>query len=116
MPLYMYKAITEKGQILRNKVEAQDKFELLTKLKNNGFTPIKVTKIKLDKKITKQNLKKKKNIETKDSILKTVREQALLKKNTTKEEGFWQKVNKVLFTNNKIKSRDIVIFTKIYIC
>lgn len=112
MPLYMYKAITEKGQILRNKVEAQDKFELLTKLKNNGFTPIKVTKIKLDKKITKQNLKKKKNIETKDSILKTVREQALLKKNTTKEEGFWQKVNKVLFTNNKIKSRDIVIFTQ----
>ena len=112
MPLYMYKAVTEKGQILRNKVEATDKFELLRKLKHNGYTPIKVTKIKLDKKITKQNLKKKKNVETKDSVLKAVRQQALLKKNMTKEKSFFEKVQKSIVTNNRIKHRDIVVFTQ----
>lgn len=112
MPLYMYKAVTEKGQILRNKVEATDRFELLRKLKHNKLTPIKVTKVKLDRRVSKQNLKKKKNVETKDSILKTVRQQALLKRNMTKQEGFWEKTKKAIFTNGKIKSRDIVIFTQ----
>ena len=112
MPLYIYKAVTDKGQIFKNKVEATNKFELLKRLKSNGFTPIKVTKVKLDNRITKQNLKKKKNVETKDSVLKSVRQQALLKKNTARQESFWEKANKVLFTNNKIKNRDIVIFTQ----
>lgn len=112
MPLYIYKGVTEKGQILKNKVEATDKFELLRKLKHNGITPIKVTKVKLDKKITKQNLKKKKNAETKDSVLKIVREQTLAKRNMARKENFFEKAKKILFTNNKIKSRDIVIFTQ----
>lgn len=112
MPLYIYKGVTEKGQILKNKVEATDKFELLRKLKHNGITPIKVTKVKLDKKITKQNLKKKKNAETKDSVLKIVREQTLAKRNMARKETFFEKAKKIIFTNNKIKSRDIVIFTQ----
>lgn len=112
MPLYIYKGVTEKGQILKNKVEATDKFELLRKLKHNGITPIKVTKVKLDKKITKQNLKKKKNTETKDSVLKIVREQTLAKRNMARKETFFEKAKKIIFTNNKIKSRDIVIFTQ----
>lgn len=112
MALYMYKGVTEKGQILRNKVEAADKFEVLSRLKRNGITPIKVTKMKLDKKIAKQNLKKKKNAETKDSVLKMVREQDLLKKSMRRKDGFFLKAKRVLFTNNKIKNRDIVIFTQ----
>lgn len=112
MPLYMYKAVTEKGEIFKNKVEAADKFELLRKLKSNGFTPIKVTKIKLDNRITKQKVKKKKNVETRDSILKTVREKALLNSSSTKEKSFLDKAKKVLFTNTRVTNRDIVIFTQ----
>ena len=34
MPLYIYKAVTEKGQIVSNRVEEISRFVLLKKLKN----------------------------------------------------------------------------------
>ena len=38
MPLYIYKAVTEKGQIVRNRVEEINRFVLLKKLKNCYIT------------------------------------------------------------------------------
>ena len=40
MPLYIYKAVTANGQVVRNRVEELNRFVLLKKLKNNGMMPI----------------------------------------------------------------------------
>ena len=37
MPTYVYKAMTDKGLIIRNKVEAGNKNQLVKTLKNNNF-------------------------------------------------------------------------------
>lgn len=112
MPLYIYKAVTEKGQVVRNRVEELNRFVLLKKLKNNGLMPIKVTQIQMNKKANRVIKKQKRNVERSDSVLKTVREQEIERNITSKTKRFSQKAKKVLFTNVKITNRDIVIFTQ----
>lgn len=112
MPLYIYKAVTEKGQVVRNRVEELNRFILLRKLKSNGLMPIKVTQIQMNKKANRVIKKQKKNVESSDSVLKTVREQEIARNMTSKTKRFTQKAKKVLFTNIKITNRDIVIFTQ----
>lgn len=112
MPLYIYKAVTEKGQVVRNRVEEMNRFILLKKLKNNKLMPIKVTQIQVNKKISKGMKKQKKNVESSDSVLKTVREKEIEKNMTSKTKRFTQKAKKVLFSDVKISNRDVVIFTQ----
>ena len=42
MAMYSYKAITDKGVIIKNTVEAASKQELIRKLKRNNINPILV--------------------------------------------------------------------------
>ena len=60
MPLYIYKAVTEKGQVVRNRVEELNRFVLLKKLKNNGLMPIKVTQVQTNRKANNLIKKQKK--------------------------------------------------------
>lgn len=112
MPLYIYKAVTEKGQVVRNRVEELNRFVLLKKLKSNGLMPIKVTQIQVSKRAGRVIKKQKKNVESSDSVLKTVREQEIARNMTSKTKRFTQNAKKVLFSNVKISNRDIVIFTQ----
>ena len=45
MPIYIYKAVTRNGQVVRNRVEESNKYILLRRLKKNDLTPIAVTQI-----------------------------------------------------------------------
>lgn len=112
MALYIYKAVTSKGQIVRNRVEEINKFVLLKKLKNNGLMPIKVTQIQVNKKASKIIKKQKKNVESSDSVLKSVRAQEIEKNMTSKGNRFVQKAKRALFSDIKINNRDIVVFTQ----
>lgn len=112
MPLYIYKAVSNKGQVVSNRVEELNKFVLLKKLKNNGLMPISVTQIRMSAKANKAVKKQRKNIETSDSALKTVREQEIAKSVSSKSKGFSEKAKKVLFGDVKITNKDIVIFTQ----
>ena len=112
MPLYIYKAVTEKGQIVRNRVEEMNRFVLLKKLKNNKLMPINVTQIRVNKKTSIGIKKQKKNIESSDSVLKTVREKEIERNMKSKTKRFSEKAKKVLFNDVKISNRDIVIFTQ----
>ena len=112
MPLYIYKAVTEKGQIVRNRVEELNRFVLLKKLKNNGLMPIKVTQIQVNKRASKIIKKQKKNVESNDSVLKNVRAQEIERNLESRSSRFAQKAKKVLFSDIKISNRDIVIFTQ----
>lgn len=112
MPLYIYKAVTANGQVVRNRVEELNRFVLLKKLKNNGMMPIKVTQIQMSSKASKTAKKQKKNVESSNSVLKSVREQEIARNMTSKTKRITQKAKNVLFTNVKISNRDIVIFTQ----
>ena len=113
MPLYIYKAVTQKGQVVRNRVEELNKFMLLRKLKSNGLMPIKVTQIQMNKKASKTLKKQRKNVESSDSVLKTVREQEIARNvGISRGARFAQKAKNALFSNVKISNRDIVIFTQ----
>jgi len=113
MPLYIYKAATQDGVVVRNRVEELNRFVLLKKLKNNGYMPIKVTQIQMSKRASKTAKKQRRNIEGSDSVLKTVREEEIAKKvNTSKGKEIFDKTKKALFSNTKITNRDIVIFTQ----
>ena len=111
MPLYVYKAVTAKGQIVRNRVEEINRFVLLKKLKSNNLMPIKVTQIQMNKKASRGMKKQRKNVESSDSVLKTVREQEIARSMSSKRR-FSDKAKQALFSNTKITNRDIVIFTQ----
>lgn len=112
MPLYIYKAVTEKGQVVRNRVEELNRFVLLKKLKNNGLMPIKVTQVQTNRKANNLIKKQKKNVESSDSVLKAVREQEIERNMKSKTKKFAEDAKRVLFSNIKITNRDIVIFTQ----
>lgn len=112
MPLYIYKAVDRKGQIIRNRVEEINRFVLLSKLKRNGFMPIKVTQIRMSHKANLRRKKQKKNIETSGSILNSIRERETNMGTMSKAEIFKKKAKRVLYSNLRITNRDIVIFTQ----
>ena len=41
MPTFIYKGITDKGLVVKNKVEEENKQKLMERLKENKITPIK---------------------------------------------------------------------------
>ena len=45
MPTYMYKAATSSGIIVKNRVEAPSKQNLLRSLKNNDLMPISIDQV-----------------------------------------------------------------------
>ena len=45
MPVYVYKAVTDKGLIVKNKVEEVSKQTLIKRLKSNGVTPIEIIQV-----------------------------------------------------------------------
>ena len=113
MPLYIYKAATREGQVVRNRVEELNRFVLLKKLKNAGLMPIKVTQIQKSNRANKVAKKQKRNVEGSNSVLKTVREEEIAKRVTSsRTREFAAKAKKALFSNTKITNRDIVVFTQ----
>jgi len=112
MPLYIYKAVDRKGQVVRNRVEAVNRFILLKKLKKNGFMPIKVTQVQMSGKANNLRKKQKKNVESNGSMLKELRTRQNNMGTMSKAEIFKRDAKRLLFSNIKITNRDIVIFTQ----
>jgi len=64
MPLFMYKAVTKGGALVKNKVDDISKYALIQKLKRNDLTPIDIVQIKQTK--IKRQTNKRKNIKVLD--------------------------------------------------
>lgn len=109
MPEYVYRAITDKGLVVRNKVEDSSKQSLIRRLKHNGLTPISVTQVGY---ISKNTKKKKKNINNIEDIMKTANSTNVLKDNKNSSLTFVENLNLKLAATEKITTRDLVIFTQ----
>lgn len=108
MPTYMYKAINEKGMIVRNRVEEVSKLLLVKKLKSNGLHPIAITQT-VARKVN--NTKKKKNTSSLQSVMKSMGT-SQIDINNPRKSSWTQALNTYFATQEKIKFRDIMIFTQ----
>lgn len=107
MATYTYKAVTQRGLVVRNRVEAPTKQYLIKSLKQNGLIPINITKIPYGS--SKKKTKQKKNISNLEDMMKNL--------NTTKIQNkevssVTQKVKMYFAKQQKISSRDLVVFTQ----
>ncbi len=106
MPTYMYRAVTKSGLVVRNRVEAASKQNLLRTLKENDLMPITVEQISYS---AKKKKTKKKNIKDIEEIMKNVNTTQI---NTKKTLTAKEKINMYLSKTEKITTRDVVVFTQ----
>ena len=106
MPVFVYKAVTDKGLIIRNKVEEGSKQALIKRLKNNGIMPIEIIQVAY-----RGQTKKKKNVTNIQDIIKNVNT-AQIDKSQKSQLSTVEKLNLYLASTEKVTIRDIVIFTE----
>lgn len=106
MPTYMYKAVTSSGVVVRNRVEAGSKQNLLRALKENDLMPITIEQVAYS---AKKKKTKKKNIKDIEEIMKNVNTTQI---NTKKTSTVKEKINMYLSKTEKVTTRDIVVFTQ----
>lgn len=109
MPEYVYRAVTDKGLIVKNKVEDVSKQTLIKKLKSNDLTPIQVVQVGY---IGKKVKKKKRNITNMEDIMKSANSTSLLRNDAKRNISLREKINLKLAATEKITNRDLVIFTQ----
>ena len=108
MPTYVYRAMTKSGLIVKNRIEASSKQNLLKMLKTNDLLPINVEQIRY---VGKQQKKAKKNITNIEEIMKYVNT-TNIGKSKPKQLSKKEKVNLYFAKSEKITTRDIMIFTQ----
>lgn len=109
MPEYVYKAVTKQGQIVKNRVEESSKNNLVKKLKHNDLLPIEVVQVSLRSKKQRMN---KRNVIDIDDVMKTANSANVLQGRMTAKFTVREKVSIALSAGQKIKMRDIIIFTQ----
>ena len=109
MPEYVYRAVTKRGQIVRNKVEESSKNNLIKKLKSNDLLPIEVIQVSYK---SKNSRVAKKNIIDIDDIMKTAYSASVLQGREENKTSMREKINLLLSAGQKITIRDVIIFTQ----
>ena len=109
MPEYIYRAVTEKGQIVRNRVEDVNRNTLIKKLKNNNLLPISITQVGYNSKRKKAN---KRNMMDIDDIMKQADSANILQGRVSTKPKLKERINLALSREEKITPRDIIIFTQ----
>ena len=109
MPTYMYRAVTKTGLVVKNKVEAPSKQNLIRSLKNNDLLPISIEQ----KAYRSRNAPKrqKRNITDIREIMKNVNTTQLTN-DRAKTLSAKEKVNLYFARTEKITQRDLVVFTE----
>src|SRR5699024_5506357 len=109
MPEYIYRAVTSKGQIVRNRVEEVNRNTLIKKLKNNDLLPISVVQVGYRGKKSKAN---RRNIMDIDDIMQQADSANILQGRANAKPSLKERVNLALYREEKITTRDIIIFTQ----
>lgn len=109
MPEYVYRAVTSKGQIVKNRVEDVNRNTLIKKLKNNDLLPISIVQVGYNSKKGKVN---KRNIMDIDDIMKQANSANILQGRSMAKPSIKEKVNLALAREEKITTRDLIIFTQ----
>ena len=104
MPVFVYRAVTDKGKIVRNKVDEVSRKSLIKKLRRNNLVPINIVQVR--SKVVINTPKAKKHKTSKKNINEILHSANIynVKKDKEKKAG--------IKFRSKIKVRDLVIFTQ----
>ena len=108
MATFNYRALTEDGRIVTNRVEEGNRITLIKKLKSNGLQPISIIQRKNSK---VKSVRKKRNINNVQNVLEKVSTTVAINDNRRKLT-VKDKINNYLGTEDKVTPRDIAIFTQ----
>lgn len=109
MPIFVYRAVTNSGTIVRNKVEDISRKSLIKKLKRNNLTPINI--VQVSRIITKSRQKQKRNVnDVSDIIEGTNIEDYINNSNQGEKKSLLKRLGINITT--RITTRDLVIFTQ----
>ena len=108
MATFNYRALTEDGRIVSNKVEEGNKITLIHKLKNNGLYPISINQLGAKR---NRSVKKRKNVSNINSTIEKINTNININDNRRKLT-LKDRVNNYIGTTDKITDRDIAIFTQ----
>lgn len=109
MPIFVYRAVTNNGTIVRNKVEDINRKSLIRKLKRNNLTPINI--VQVNRIVSRRSQKQKRNINDVNDIVKNVDTESYF--NVTERPEKVSILNRIgLKVNTKVTQRDLVIFTQ----
>ena len=72
MPIYVYRAVTKNGMIVKNRVEEPSRQVLLKKLKDNGLIPIDVIQTAYKTANMRQTKQKRRNVTENDEAMQFV--------------------------------------------
>ena len=109
MPIYVYRAITDNGVVVRNRVEDVSRSNLIKKLKNNNLTPIHITQIRT---VSLSRKKKSKNIKDIRQEIKEIGTTSIAKNKDNATQSYIDKINNALAMSEKVTTRDILVFTQ----
>ncbi len=111
MPEYIYRAVTPKGQVVKNRVEEASRNTLIKKLKNNDLLPISIVQVGLmNKKIGgKPN---KRNMLDISEIMTQAESSSILQGKASMKPTLKEKVSLALSKDEKITIQDVIIFTQ----
>ena len=109
MPIFVYRAVTNNGIIVRNKVEDISRKSLIKKLKRNDLTPINI--VQVNRVIAKSKQKQKRNI---NDVNEIVEESNIVNhmsnSNQVKKESLLRRLGINITT--RITVRDLIVFTQ----
>ena len=109
MPIYRYRAVNKRGTVVTNVVEEGNRLMLVKKLKNSGLYPISIVQKANTKARTTK--KKKRNTQNINEVMKNVNG-TQLEQQRTRKMRLTDRINLALGTEQKVTSRDLVVFTQ----
>ena len=110
MPVFVYRAVTNNGTIVRNKVEDINRKSLIKKLKRNDLTPINIIQVNRSI-ISKSTKKQKRNVNDINEIIDGVNtDEYIATTQENEKKSFLKRIG--INITPKITTRDIVIFTQ----
>ena len=109
MAVFDYRALTQDGRIVKNKVEDVNRLTLIKKLKSNGLYPISISQRKTNR--TKMLKRNKRNISNISGWLENANT-TIIANDKRRKLTLKDKMNIYLGTEDKVTERDISIFTQ----
>ena len=109
MPTFIYKGITDKGLVVKNKVEEENKQKLMERLEENNITPIDIIRVGF---VSTNKKTKRKNISNNKDILKTINTAQFTTTKTKAPNRTFERLSMYMQATKKITTRDIIIFTQ----
>ena len=111
MPVFAYKAVTESGLVVKNKIEETNKHAVVQRLKRNNLMPISIVPVRGLILNSKKQKKERKNVTDISQIMKNVNTANIMNQDT-KKFTLKEKIMISLNANQKVTTRDLLIFTE----